>query len=108
MHDVECPYCGRDVEINTDDGYGLEEDQTYQQECEDCGKTFVYTTTILIVHHAEKAECLNGAPHNMRPVTCYPPCWPDWVRCTACGEEIKGEFHPEVLDEIVQRMEASK
>ena len=31
---VECPYCGADVEINHDDGYGLEEDLIFKQECD--------------------------------------------------------------------------
>ena len=28
MYDVECPYCGAEIEINHDDGYGYEEDET--------------------------------------------------------------------------------
>jgi len=52
--DVVCPYCGSGVEINHDDGYGYEEDKTFEQECGSCGKTFVYTTTIVFYYHAKK------------------------------------------------------
>jgi len=31
MSDVECPYCGADVEINHDDGYGYTEDCLHEQ-----------------------------------------------------------------------------
>lgn len=108
FYDTECPYCGENVEINTDDGYGLEEDKTYQQECPHCEKNFVYTTSIIIVHHAEKADCLNGASHDFQPVTHYPRCWPDWVRCTVCDEEKQGRYDGAELDRIrSERTEAS-
>lgn len=68
MRDTECPYCGKDQEICTDDGYGVEEGETFSQECGDCGKTFAYTTTISISHEATQAPCLNGEPHNLLPI----------------------------------------
>jgi len=46
MSDVECPYCNSTQEINHDDGYGYAEDETHDQECGDCGKTFQYTTEL--------------------------------------------------------------
>lgn len=63
MSDVECPYCGKDQEINHDDGYGYEEGRTYEQQCADCEKYFAYTTSISFYYDATKADCLNGAEH---------------------------------------------
>ena len=50
MSDVNCPYCGADQEINNDDGYGLEENGDYYQECVACEKEFNFTTSIMLLH----------------------------------------------------------
>ena len=71
--DTECPYCGEDVEINHDDGYGYSEDETHQQECGWCGKTFTYTTMIHFSYSTRKADCLNGGEHDYRKTATYPP-----------------------------------
>lgn len=84
--DVECPYCGEWQEINHDDGYGYGEDETYQQECRDCGKTFVFTTGILYVYSSEKADCLNGKNHNYQPTSTFPKKYTK-MRCTMCDDE---------------------
>ncbi len=90
--DTECPYCGEDVEINHDDGYGYEESQLHEQECQKCGKLFAYTTAIMLHHTAYKADCLNGGAHNYKPVVHAPRCWPAWVRCADCGQDIRGQY----------------
>jgi hypothetical protein len=92
MYKEDCPECGVPQEIDHDDGYGYEEDEIYEQECNDCGKTFVYTTTYIMFHTVEKAPCQNGGKHKMEPVTHAPRHWPDWVRCKFCGHEVKGKF----------------
>lgn len=84
--EVDCPYCGEGQEINRDDGYGCEEDQIYQQECSYCDKTFIYTTSISISHEAQKADCLNGTPHDYRRTNTYPK-WAARMRCSICGDE---------------------
>lgn len=66
MDTVECPYCGKESEINHEDGYGYREDMTYNQECEHCEKTFIYTTSISYYYEADKAPCLNGGEHKWR------------------------------------------
>jgi endogenous inhibitor of DNA gyrase (YacG/DUF329 family) len=86
MNDVKCPYCGADVEINHDDGYGYDEDEIHQQECPECEKVFVYTTSISISHDASKADCLNGADHKWKPTKAYPKRFIK-MRCLGCGEE---------------------
>lgn len=94
MYDIECPYCGKPQEINHDDGYGYEEDQQHSQQCRDCEKTFVYTTSISYYYEATKADCLNGGDHKYQPVKHYPSSWPDWKRCAECGDEHRGEYRP--------------
>ena len=84
--DVECPYCGADVEINHDDGYGYEEDQTHHQTCWRCDKTFAYSTMIVMHYSASKADCLNGAEHQYERTKTFPPEFAR-LRCKDCGHE---------------------
>lgn len=86
MNDAECPYCGCEVEINHDDGYGYDEDKTHQQLCGHCEKTFTFTTSISYYYDTSKAPCLNGEPHDFRPTVTYPKEFTR-LRCTCCGEE---------------------
>jgi len=80
--DVKCPYCGEWQEINHDDGYG--EGETFEQECADCEKNFVYTTAIIFYYDAKKADCLNGADHNYEPTRTYPKKYTE-MKCVDCG-----------------------
>ena len=84
--DTECPYCGADVEINHDDGYGYSEDDLHQQECGECGKTFAYTTMICFYYRARKADCLNDGEHQYEKTKTYPPEFAR-LRCKDCGHE---------------------
>jgi len=81
MPDIKCPYCQAELYINHDDGYGYDDDGTYQQTCKHCDKTFVYTTTICFYYDAEKADCLNDGEHQFEK-TRY-----SRLRCKMCGEE---------------------
>ena len=88
MSHVDCPYCGKEVEIDHDDGKGYEEGVTYTQECNYCDKTFVYTTSISFYHTAEKAPCQNGEAHDWQPTLGYPAEYhKNRKRCTYCDEE---------------------
>lgn len=53
---VDCPYCGVNQAIRHDDGQGYTEDETHEQECCACKKTFVFTTSIIFVYDARKAD----------------------------------------------------
>ena len=86
MNDVECPYCGAEVEINHDDGYGYEEDKIHEQQCGECDKTFVYQTSIHFSHEASKADCLNGGEHKYKRTSTYPPEFAR-MQCEDCGHE---------------------
>lgn len=88
--DVKCPYCEKWQEINHDDGYGYEEDRVYEQECEDCEKTFIYTTSISFYYEAEKAPCKNGEDHDWQKISGYPrEVFENKRRCSYCDEETK-------------------
>lgn len=70
--DVQCPYCGADQEICHDDGAGYDEDRRHEQDCYECKKTFVFTTSISYYYEASKADCLNGAEHRLKMSHTYP------------------------------------
>ena len=86
-NDVECPYCGADNEICHDDGYGFAEGVLHRQECEACGKTFAYETTISVYYEAFAAPCIDGdAEHDWEETGTFPRCFRK-LRCSVCGEE---------------------
>ena len=88
IKDVECPYCDHEQDIDHDDGYGYAENETFFQECEECGKTFSFTTSVHYYHDAAECPCKNGEDHNWEEIH---GC-PDWYflnkrRCSYCQEE---------------------
>lgn len=90
--DIKCPYCGKEQEINHDDGYGYEEDIYHEQECCECEKIFTFQTSIHYYYTVRKADCLNDGEHEMERVSHYPEHYPNWERCKNCEHEIKGSF----------------
>ena len=83
--DVECPYCETWLEINHDDGFGYEEGTKHQMECEHCGKTFVFETSLSFYYESEKADCLNDGEHVWKySKTC--PIEATHMFCTLCDE----------------------
>jgi hypothetical protein len=82
MTDLECPYCEHPQDIDRDDGNGSEEDHAYEMECKNCEKNFVFYTSIHYTYDAQKADCLNGSPHNLE-TKLYP--WLKTVECKDCG-----------------------
>lgn len=87
--DVQCPYCNEWQEINHDDGYGYDEDRTFEQECSNCDMCFAYTASISFYYEAHQAPCMNGKPHEME--TFYSTAYPDAVRCKHCDHEVRGK-----------------
>lgn len=83
--DAKCPYCGANVEINHDDGYGYGDD-LYNQTCGRCDKTFTFTTTTVHYYDTSKADCLNGSPHDFVRTRTIPAEFAQ-LRCRLCGEE---------------------
>ena len=81
-----CPYCEKENEINHDDGYGFDEDEIYEQQCDHCDKHFAYYTSISYSYSTRRADCLNGRKHKRERTRSYPPQYARW-RCTYCGDE---------------------
>lgn len=97
MKDVQCPYCGADIEINHDDGYGYEEDKYHFQECGQCEKTFRYTTSISFYYEADECPCQNGEEHDWQPIIGMPKeLFGNRQRCSHCEEERKIEEETDV------------
>lgn len=93
--DIQCPYCGVDQKINPVDGMGYAEDEIHQQECGDCGKMFVFTTSISYYYDADKADCLNeGGKHTFNANCKYPNVYFDKmdIVCSQCGKRERIDY----------------
>jgi hypothetical protein len=85
MKDINCPYCDAELDINHDDGQGYSESETHQQDCGYCGKTFVFTTSIVYYYTVDKADCLNGDSHDYKPTMTFPKEFTK-MECSMCGD----------------------
>ena len=84
---MDCPYCDSVQVVDHTDGYGYSEDETHQQTCDDCGKTFIYRTAITYDHYPEQADCLNeGGEHDWKPTQSFPKFFTK-MRCSICDDE---------------------
>ncbi len=72
MSDMECPYCEAEQEVCHDDGAGYAEGERHEHECSECGKSFIFTTSISYHYYPEKADCLNGGAHILAMSATYP------------------------------------
>lgn len=84
--DLECPYCEKELEICHDDGFGYEEGVKHEMECDSCGKSFVFETSISFYFESEKADCLNDGEHIWKAQTCYPKKFTK-MKCKSCGKK---------------------
>jgi len=82
-NDLECPYCEKWNEVCHDDGQGYEEGKNHEMQCAHCRKNFVFQTAISYDYAPEKADCLNGSPHNFR----------DWNRLWEQAGEVLEQRH---------------
>ncbi len=88
MHDVNCPYCDAEIEINHDDGYGYEENEAHEQECGKCVKVFIYETSISFHYDVYKADCKNDGEHKWEKINGHPKeFFKNKRRCSICREE---------------------
>lgn len=108
--DVECPYCGKWVEICHDDGYGYDENETFIQECSHCDKTFTYTTAISFHYDAQKAPCQNGESHNLKPMKGIPQeLFVGKMRCEYCQKIIliDEDAHRKSIKEYFEKLKGN-
>lgn len=88
MSDINCPYCNAEQEINHDDGYGYEEGISHEQQCDDCEKTFTYTTSVVFYYGAYKADCLNDGNHLFKVRKTWPIEFTE-MKCSTCEKTRK-------------------
>lgn len=85
MSDLNCPYCGAELDVNHEDGQNYEQDIKHEMQCPQCDRYFVFRTTILFCYDAERADCLNGDNHDWQPTHTYPKEFTQ-MQCKICGE----------------------
>jgi hypothetical protein len=100
MADLECPYCEKELEVFHDGDNGYNEGDTNEMECHHCGKTFVFSTSIIFHYSPSKADCLNGANHDWQPSQTFPREF-SVMRCTMCNDERKPTT--EEMNEIMNK-----
>jgi DNA-directed RNA polymerase subunit RPC12/RpoP len=90
---VECPYCGLDFEVNTDDGRHYQDGESLEEECPHCDMMVMVSSSVSWYREASKADCLNGiSDHDW---TEWSKHWPveentKWYarrRCNDCEKE---------------------
>ena len=84
-HDLNCPYCDAELEINHDDGFGYQQDVNHEMECNKCGKTFIFKTEISFSYEPKKADCLNDGGHEYKITNTFPKCLSK-MRCVHCDK----------------------
>lgn len=83
---MQCPYCGADQSVCHDDGAGYSEDRRHEHTCTECDKAFVFSTSISFSYEPHKADCLNGAKHELKISSTYPRRY-SLMRCASCDYE---------------------
>jgi hypothetical protein len=63
--DIDCPYCNAGNDVCHDDGEGYEEGIHHEMQCRKCDKYFTFQTEVSHHYKPSKADCLNGAPHEL-------------------------------------------
>ena len=86
MYDIECPYCGSELEVCNDDPSIYDESVAHEMECDICNKMFVFSTCIGFNFSPKKADCLNDDKHNFKPTVTVPAEFTK-MRCRTCGQE---------------------
>jgi len=81
--DLECPYCGKGLNICHDDGFGYDEGVAHEMECRHCEKTFVFYTSVSYSYDPYKADCLNDGKHNWKLTDTWPEEFSE-MECTMC------------------------
>ena len=84
--DLECPYCGKELDICHDDGFGYDEGEKHQIECPHCEKWFVFETSISFYYEPEKADCLNDGNHDYKLSKTFPTEF-SRMECSMCDHQ---------------------
>lgn len=111
--DLKCPYCEEELKICHDDGFGYAEGVNHQMECDHCGKSFVFQTSISFYYEPEQADCLNDGKHNFEKNHTTPSVF-SLMECSMCGEtreltdDERKEFGIETKEEYFKSLQYFK
>ncbi|KKL17671.1 hypothetical protein LCGC14_2483230 [marine sediment metagenome] len=79
-----CPYCDEELEEPEECNDTME---NYEWECEHCAKNFIFTVEYDRMYTEQKADCLNGKPHEWESVMGLPKeAFKDSYQCIMCGK----------------------
>jgi len=84
--DLECPYCGAELNINHEEGFGYEEDILHEMQCSECEKYFVFLTSVSYCYSSSKADCLNDDNHDWKPTHTSSKEYTR-LKCSMCDEQ---------------------
>ena len=88
MNEITCPYCEKSFELCQDDGHGCEPGKSYEEECPNCDKTFVFAVDWYPHFTETQADCLNGGEHKFKQRKGVPKeYFVGRERCEDCNEE---------------------
>ena len=92
---IECPYCGKEIEEPDE---CPDPRERYEHQCPECEKNFTFTIDYRKDFYPDKADCLNGAPHDYQPTNGAPDWWfKGKRRCPMCQKQI--EIEPPIMPE---------
>lgn len=90
---IECPYCESEFEAPEGDHDTC---ASYDEECPDCGKKFVFEVEYEKNFYPRKADCLNGGEHDWRQTHGAPANYfAGRFRCANCSAEKHEPSKPE-------------
>lgn len=94
---LNCPYCEHEID-DPDEKY--ETCRTYEHECPNCEKTFVFEVEYVRYYNAEKADCLNGGKHDYQMTRTIPKRY-SRMKCTMCQDEkpLDADVLQKIIDE---------
>lgn len=96
--EIECPYCHKDFEVNTDDGTHYNDGESEQDYCPNCDKKIMIYSSCSWYSEASVADCLNDlAPHQWSSWTKHHPVsdFTQWFAtryCQTCDEKEQGKL----------------
>lgn len=95
MADCNCPYCGADIDMSSEEPMG--DDDAQEVNCAVCSCTLIVRSTVYMLY---EAHCVDGR-HDFVPNEHHP----GWVTCTKCNLFTQGT-QPAALGETPSRGQA--
>jgi len=82
--EVDCPYCEKELDIDSSESSVYDEGVKHQHECPHCEKSFVFETYVSFHFEPAKADCLNDGKHDYQ-MTATTPIEYSEMECKMCG-----------------------